>query len=148
MPNALKFTQSYDASCSCRRKGQSWADALAGAEARYGHESHDILVTPEKSAEMSRPILDPKAKAAAGKIAKTGAKAGAQTVDTPAPGLDANGTDTQLSAEAATISRETTGIARGDSGSGATYGLNQGQTEEEKGPGGVNRKVRIIGPML
>ena len=46
-------------------KGESWAEALAGAEARYGHEKHDILVTPEKSAEMARPIIDPKAKPAA-----------------------------------------------------------------------------------
>ncbi len=62
LPNAGKFEKAYDSSCSCRRKGQSWADALADAEARYGHEKHDILVTPEKSAEMARPIIDPKAK--------------------------------------------------------------------------------------
>ncbi len=64
LPNASKFEKTYDSSCSCRRKGQSWADALADAEARYGHEKHDILVTPEKSAEMARPIIDPKAKPA------------------------------------------------------------------------------------
>ncbi len=148
MPNALKYLQTYDASCSCRRKGQSWADALAGAEARYGHESHDILVTPEKSAEMARPIPDPKSKAAAAKVTKANAKATGQTIDTPAPGLDANGADTVLSAEAATISRETTGIARGDGRNGAAYGLSQGQTVEEKGPNGVTRKVRIVAPTL
>ncbi len=148
MPNALKYLQTYDASCSCRRKGQSWADALAGAEARYGHESHDILVTPEKSAEMAKPIPDPKSKAAAAKITKANAKATAQTIDTTAPGLDANGADAKLSAEAATISRETTGIARGDDRNGRTYGLNQGQTVEEKGPNGVTRKVRIVAPTL
>ena len=42
----------------------SWAETLADAEARYGHEKRDILVTPEKSAEMARPIIDPKAKPA------------------------------------------------------------------------------------
>ena len=135
MPNALKFTQSYDASCSCRRKGQSWADALAGAEARYGHESRDILVTPEKSAEMSRPILDPKSKAAGAKMTKASAKSTAQTVDTPAPGLDANGADTQLSAEAATISRETTGIARGDAQNGATVRPEPGSDRGGEGSG-------------
>ena len=62
LPNAGKFEKAYDPNCSCRRKGQSWAEALADAEARYGHEKHDILVTPEKSAEMARPIIDPKAK--------------------------------------------------------------------------------------
>ena len=60
LPNAHKFEASYDSSCSCRRPGQSWAKALASAEAKYGHDAHDILVTPEKSAEMSRPIAAPK----------------------------------------------------------------------------------------
>jgi hypothetical protein len=81
LPNALKFQQSFDPSCSCRRRGESWAQTLAAAEAKYGHESKDILVTPEKSAEMSRPIiakaaLDPKAK---------NQKATVKTVQTPLP---------------------------------------------------------------
>ena len=74
LPNAGKFEQSNDPSCSCRRKGESWAEALADAEARYGHEKHDIIVTPEKSAEMSRPIIDPKAKPAIDPKVKPGAR--------------------------------------------------------------------------
>ncbi len=169
LPNALKFQQSFDSTCSCRRKGESWAQALAAAEARYGHESHDILVTPEKSLEMSRPIIakaatDPKAKAT-----KTNAKATAPTTDaatpapgtatpapgtaTPAPGgatpgLDANGADTALSAAAAAVSRETSGIAGGDAQGGARYSEGQGQTVTETGPDGVTRKVRIVAPTL
>src|SRR5208337_3671974 len=132
MPNALKFQQSFDSTCSCRRKGETWAQALANAEAKYGHESRDILVTPEKSAEMARPIIakaaaDPKAK-----VQKTSAKATAPAPDAaaqtagagvPAPGaatpasadvipsLDANGADAALSAAAAAVSREASGIA-------------------------------------
>ena len=169
LPNALKFQQSFDSTCSCRRKGESWAQALAAAEARYGHELHDILVTPEKSLEMSRPIIakaatDPKAKAT-----KTNAKATAQAPDaatpapgtatpapgtaTPAPGgatpgLDANGADTALSAAAAAVSRETSGIAGGDAQGGARYSEGQGQTVTETGPDGVTRKVRIVAPTL
>jgi Protein of unknown function (DUF2865) len=149
-PNALKYLQSYDPACSCRRKGQSWADALAGAEARYGHEARDILVTPEKSAEMARPI-DPKAKSAADPKAKTtkaSAKSTVVTADVPPPGLDANGADTKLTAETATISREASGIAGGDTQGGARYGQDQGQTVEVPGPDGVKRRVRIIGPAL
>ncbi len=64
-PTALKYRQSFDSTCSCRRRGQSWADALANAEIKLGRESKgDIFVTPEKSAEMSRPKPDPKAKPA------------------------------------------------------------------------------------
>jgi hypothetical protein len=173
LPNAGKFERAYDPSCSCRRKGQSWADALADAEARYGHQKHDILVTPEKSAEMARPIIDPKAKPATDSKAKPGAP-GASVVAgpgaTPAPGLsattpgstpgapasdtaitpvlDANGADTKLSAEAATVSRETSGIA-GDGVQGAkSFSVNQGRTVEVTGPDGVKRSVRIVGPAL
>ncbi len=169
MSNALKFQQSFDSNCSCRRKGESWAQALANAETKYGHESHDILVTPEKSAELSRPII---AKAAADPKAKP-PKPGAKTPDsttpttgplpaaaaattpgtTPAPDptapvLDANGANTALSAAAATVSRETSGIAGGDAQGGATYSESQGQTVTETGPDGVKRKVRIVGPTL
>ena len=73
LPNASKFEKTFDPNCSCRRKGESWAEALASAEARYGHEKHDILVTPEKSAEMARPIIDPKAKPTTDAKGKPGA---------------------------------------------------------------------------
>jgi Protein of unknown function (DUF2865) len=175
LANSGKFQKTFDPSCSCRRKGESWAEALADAEARYGHEKHDILVTPEKSAEMSRPIIDPKAKPTPDPKAKPGAPAapnasvvaGPGGSSAPPPGtaanatpdasspdiatppvLDANGADTKLSAEAATVSRETTGIARDDVQSAKSYGVNQGRTVESTGPDGVKRTVRIVGPAL
>ena len=170
LPNAGKFEKAYDPSCSCRRKGQSWAEALADAEARYGHEKHDILVTPEKSAEMARPIVDPKAKPttdAKGKpvapnaslLAGPGATPGLGLAPPPgatpgssdtaiAPVLDASGADTKLSAAAATVSRETSGIA-GDNLEGAkSFSVKQGRTAEVIGPDGVKRSVRIVGPAL
>ncbi|MGH6799569.1 MAG: DUF2865 domain-containing protein, partial [Roseiarcus sp.] len=168
LPNAGKFEKTYDPSCSCRRKGQSWADALADAEARYGHEKHDILVTPEKSAEMARPIIDPKAKPATDPKVKPGAPgasvvAGPGAAPAPGPGatpgapssdtantpvLDANGADTKLSAEAATVSREASGIAGDDVGGAKSFSVNQGRTVEVTGPDGVKRSVRIVGPAL
>ena len=162
MPNAGKFEQSYDPGCSCRRKGESWAEALADAEARYGHEKHDIIVTPEKSAEMARPIIDPKAKPAVDPKAKPGvslvAGPGAAPAATPgatppvdaanAPVLDANGTDTKLSAAAATVSREASGIAGDDLQSAKSFTVNQGRTVQSTGPDGVKRTVRIVGPSL
>ncbi|HZC95918.1 MAG TPA: DUF2865 domain-containing protein, partial [Bradyrhizobium sp.] len=172
LPNAGKFEKAYDPSCSCRRKGQTWAEALADAEARYGHEKHDILVTPEKSAEMARPIIDPKAKPAldlkgkpimpgasvvAGPAAAPapapgaapGATSGAPSLDTAtAPILDANGADTKLSAAAATVSREGSGIAGGDVENAKSFSVKQGRTVEATGPDGVKRPVRIVGPAL
>ena len=168
LPNAGKFEKAYDPSCSCRRKGQSWAEALADAEARYGHEKHDILVTPEKSAEMARPIIDPKAKPPTDSKGKPvapnasvvagpgaapalgpGATPGAPSSDTAtAPVLDANGADTKLSAAAATVSREGSGIAGDDLESAKSFSVNQGRTVEATGPDGVKRPVRIVGPAL
>ena len=173
LPNALKFQQTYNSSCSCRRKGESWAEALAAAEARYGHEPHDILVTPQKSLEMSRPIIAkvaadaktkptksnaaaivaaPPADASPANAAPAGSSASAAgstpALDASAAALDPNGAETALSAAAATVSRETSGIAGGDAQSGTSYRVGQGETVTEKGPDGVNRKVRIVGPAL
>jgi hypothetical protein len=138
MPNALKYRTSLDPACSCKRKGESWAEALAGAAAKLGRESKgDVFVTPEKSIELSRPKFDVKAKA------KTPADAKATpAVQTADPAVDA------LSQQAATISREASGIAGGEAQTGAKYGEGQGQTMESVGPDGVKRKVRIIDPTL
>ena len=63
LPNALKFQKSFDPACTCRPAGKTWAEALANAETVLGNQRKgDIMVTPEKSAEMARPKLDPKAK--------------------------------------------------------------------------------------
>ena len=138
LPNALKYRTSLDPTCSCKRKGESWAEALAGAEAKLGRESKgDVFVTPEKSIELSRPKFDAKAKAKTPADAK--ATPAAQTAD---PAVDA------LSQQAATISREASGIAGGDAQTGAKYGEGQGKTVESVGPDGVKRKVRIIDPTL
>lgn len=146
LPNAHKFEESYDSSCSCRRPGQSWAEALAAAEAKYGHYAHDILVTPEKSAEMSRPIEAPRAMAARAEVTKTDAAMLTDGSTSPPLELDINGVDTKLSAAAASISRETSGI-RDDRGQRpAVYRLNEGRTVEEKAPDGSARRVRIIAP--
>ncbi len=59
LPNAEKFEKSYDPACSCKAPGQSWSQALANAESILGREGRgDIIVTPEKSAYMSRPTPD------------------------------------------------------------------------------------------
>ncbi len=149
-PTALKFRQSFDSTCSCRRRGQSWAQALVNAEAKLGQQGKtDIIVTAEKSAEMSRPKIDsksdPKTKAAG---AATATAATAKSGLKIAPGTDVNGVDTTLSQQTATISREASGIAGGDAKAGAVVGEDQGRTIETIGPDGVKRKVRIVGPTL
>jgi len=145
LPNALKFEQSYNSSCSCRLQGQSWAEALANAEAKYGHGSRDILVTPEKSAEMARPIQDPNMKSGRPELIKA---SDTTTVETGTGGpppldLDPNGVDTELKAAAAKIGHESSGIKDPGAQGGAYYG-----TLEQTGPDGLTRRVRIVGPMF
>ena len=65
-----------------------------------------------------------------------------------APVLDANGADTKLSAEAATVSREGSGIAGGDVQGARNFSVGQGRSVESTGPDGVKRQVRIVGPTL
>ena len=136
LPNAGKFEQTYDRSCSCRAPGQSWAEALAGAEAKYGRHSHDIVVSVEDAERMSRPVEDPKAKPAATDPVEPGNEAPVA--------LDINGVDTTLRAAAAAVSCETSGIRDEDAQRPVRFGLNQGQTIEGKDPDGSTRRVRVL----
>jgi hypothetical protein len=155
LSNAGKFQQTYDPSCSCRGEGQSWTNALAIAEARYGHRAGDILVTPEKSAQMSRPIQDQRTMSAGPMITKNDVKMKLEGLASPTPVLDVaspatvldgNGVDAQLNAAAAKIGHSTSGITDDDPLGGASYGVNQGQIVEETGPDGSMRRVRIVAP--
>jgi hypothetical protein len=129
-------------------------------------------VTPEKSAEMARQIIDPKAKLAIdskgkpivpnasllagpgappvlGPVPGSGASPGAPSLDTAtAPVLDANGADTKLSAAAATVSREGSGIAGDGIESAKSFSVKQGRVVEVTGSDGVKHTVRIVGPSL
>ncbi|RBP14366.1 uncharacterized protein DUF2865 [Roseiarcus fermentans] len=153
-PNALKFQQSYEENCSCRRPGQSWADALAAAEAKYGHRAHELVVTEEASAQMSRPKPDPNAKPTARNAAYSkdqpddGQPLAAATIADPDPDLDANGVDTRLKAATAAVSRETSGITAIDIESGSRFGLKDGRVVQDSNPEGGRRRVRILAPLF
>ena len=139
LPNAGRFQENYDPNCSCRRPGESWAEALAAAEVKYGR-SHlsEIPVSIEAAERMSRPVRDP---------APTPTASPDQNLASSAaePGLDANGVDLSLNAATATISRESSGIFRDEVGQRPTsYDLKQGQTIEETAPDGSIRRVRLL----
>lgn len=139
LSNAHKFEQSSDPGCSCRAPGQSWAEALAAAEAKFGGHPHDIYVTAKNAERMSRPVQDPKAKPGA-----DGPEPDAAAPVEPPPGFDINGVDKALSAAAKALSRETSGIRDEDAEGPASFGLGQGRTVDETGPDGSTRKVRIL----
>lgn len=95
LPNALHFQKTLTASCSCRPAGKSWAETLANAEEVLGNpRKGDIVVTPEKSAELSRPVLDAKTRAAL----VAGAPAASATSGPHAAASSASGATTDGSA--------------------------------------------------
>jgi hypothetical protein len=151
-PTALRYRKTFDPSCACRRRGQTWASALGPAETLLGQEDKtDIIVTPEKAAELSRPKADAKTDPAK---PKNGKAAKATPTPTPTPSAapadggktDANGVDMALRDAAANISRDSSGIAgAAENAKSGPVAENQGKTFDETTPEGVKRKVRVVG---
>jgi len=54
LPNAFRYRKEIVSSCSCRRPGQSWADALKNAVDSSTLESGDIVVTDQKAKALSQ----------------------------------------------------------------------------------------------
>jgi uncharacterized protein DUF2865 len=59
LPNAFHYRQAVDPACTCRRPGQSWADAL-GRDLTV--ERGDIVVTDERAKALAQPKQEPPAK--------------------------------------------------------------------------------------
>ena len=54
-PNAFRFRQEFNPSCSCRAAGQTWSDALKTIDDKAAAEQQgDIIVTEESAKKMSR----------------------------------------------------------------------------------------------
>ena len=69
LPNAFHYRKELTPSCSCRKPGQSWADALKGADDASTLQGGDIIVTDQTAKTLSQPIQPKPAR---------GAQAGAQ----------------------------------------------------------------------
>lgn len=81
LPNAFRYRKEVTAGCSCRKPGQSWADALKNADDATTLESGDIVVTDQKAR-----VLSQAPQTAGAKAAKSGAVQPdpASTASTPA----------------------------------------------------------------
>jgi Protein of unknown function (DUF2865) len=55
LPNAYRYRKEVVNGCSCRRAGQSWADALKGADDATTLEQGDIVVTDQNAKALSQP---------------------------------------------------------------------------------------------
>jgi hypothetical protein len=54
LPNAFHYRKEFTPACSCRRAGQSWADALKNADDSTTLESGDIVVTDQNAKTLSQ----------------------------------------------------------------------------------------------
>ena len=110
--------------------------ALADAERVLGSQRRgDMIVTPEKAEELSRPK---EAKAPRGK---------SETVPKK-PAEDLTAIEGQAAAQAPTASTDSAGISPGTVRGGKSYGVGEGELRDGVGPDGIKRQVRVVGPTL
>jgi len=81
LPNALKYRTEFNPSCSCKRAGQSWADALGRDEAV---EPGDVVVTEERAKQMAQPPAQQKGQTK-GKQQPAAAMPAPAAAETPPP---------------------------------------------------------------
>jgi Protein of unknown function (DUF2865) len=85
-PNAFRYRQEFNPSCSCKAPGQTWSDALKSIDDKAAAEQQgDIIVTEESAKKMSRPLPRPTPAAAKKGAARTGAAAPAPDASAGAP---------------------------------------------------------------
>ncbi len=89
LPNAFRYRTQFDSACSCRKAGQSWADAL-GATRDLTVERGDIVVTDEKAKALSQPKVDPRAARQQAQQSQQGQPAQAPPTGSTAPATPAN----------------------------------------------------------
>lgn len=61
IPNAFKYRQAFDNACTCRRSGESWSQALKSIQDPTAAPG-DVVVTEERSRQMSQPRVDAQGK--------------------------------------------------------------------------------------
>jgi hypothetical protein len=79
LPNAFAYRKQFNPSCGCKATGQTWADALKQLDDQTV-EQGDIVVTQERSKQLSQPQVD-----AQGKPIRAPARPG--SAQGPAPAL-------------------------------------------------------------
>ncbi|MEH2509513.1 hypothetical protein V1291_000867 [Nitrobacteraceae bacterium AZCC 1564] len=84
-PNAFRYRQQFDKSCSCKAPGQTWSDALKNIDDKASLEQGDIIVTDERSKKMAQPQQTSQRRGAAppAATAQNPAPAPAPTQSTP-----------------------------------------------------------------
>ncbi len=89
LPNALKYTKSFDSNCGCKPPNQNWVEAYAHAEQLLdemgGAKASDTVITEQQSQAMSQPTPAKPAKNAADRQKSLPVKAEGKIVEGQAP---------------------------------------------------------------
>jgi hypothetical protein len=90
LPNAFRYRKELVAGCSCRKPGESWADALRNSDDATTLESGDIVVTEKNAKALSQAPQGPGAKSAPNSTVQPNSSLGAKPASgtTNAPGSD------------------------------------------------------------
>jgi hypothetical protein len=91
LPNAFKYRQSFDNSCSCRRSGESWSQALKGIQDPTA-AAGDVVVNEDRAKQMSQPRVDAQGRPIKLEIPPRPAKPAAKPATPDAP-AEAKGDD-------------------------------------------------------
>jgi len=134
MPTALKFQKSFDGNCSCKKEGESWSQVLRRAEGMLNQQRGDIIVTAEKSEELSRP--------------KSPAPPASKKPDPRKVQSDAAETEAAADSGAAapTASQESAGIGPRSIETGRVVSRAEGPQQEVPAGDGSKKTVRVIAP--
>ncbi|NIX76963.1 DUF2865 domain-containing protein [Microvirga terricola] len=130
LANAFKFRKNFDESCACKKGDESWAVVLRRAEGMLEQRKGDVIVTAEKSEELSRPKVVQARKAAEKKA----------TEETQAAA--------EIAAAAPTASKESSGIGPQSIENTRIVNQSEGPKRENVAADGTKRTVRIIAPNL
>jgi hypothetical protein len=74
LPNAFKYRQAWDNSCSCRRAGESWAQTMKNVDDTTV-EQGDIVVNDQRARQLSQPRFDAQGRPIRAEPAAAGAPA-------------------------------------------------------------------------
>lgn len=136
LPNARVYQKRLLPEASCVPAGQSWEQALQGAQTLIGSHEDDIIVTAEKAEELSRPRVSSRA----------GARPAARTARAPEPEPEAD--EVTDATTLPTGSGDSAGIGPGITDHDTTIARGQGAVITAAAPDGSRRNVRIVAPYL
>lgn len=102
LANAFRFQKTLDASCSCKKPQESWAQVLQRAEKMLGRSASDVIVTARRSEELSRPKAIRAAAMGRG-TSVAGAEGGDVSARAPRVTITFGGEAGQSTAEAETV---------------------------------------------